>query len=166
MSIIFRIFSGSISRSHERRVSAAKSGSCNNNPSCMTENYLKVARPTFHEGDRIFFPSLLPSVSGPRHVAYALHRWAMCWNTQYNQTENNASRFVRTDQAILDLTFLSPNKDSFKSLRFKFMSIATRTIWKICPLFICSSYAFVLHSSVHFSIQIEILEYMQYRILY
>jgi len=67
MSIIFRIFS--ILRSHDRRVSAAKSGSRNNNPSHMTENYLKVARPTFHEGDRIFFPS----VSGPRHVAYALY---------------------------------------------------------------------------------------------
>lgn len=49
------------------RIYRAESGSRNNNPSYMTENYLKVARSTFHEGGCSFFFSIFPSESEPQH---------------------------------------------------------------------------------------------------
>jgi len=56
----------------------------------MTENYLKVARPTFYEGDRIFSFCVRTSTR-------CLHPTdELYWHTQY-KTENNVNRFIRTN---------------------------------------------------------------------
>jgi len=57
----------------------------------MTENYLKVARPTFYEGNRIFFLLCQDLDTLPTPYTDELY-----WHTQY-KTENNMNRFIRTN---------------------------------------------------------------------
>lgn len=81
------------------RICRAKSGSRNNNPSHMTENYLKVARSTFHEGDRSFF-SIFPFES-QRYLRPIRHVWIL------QSKWSSVRRFVRMNQTIPHLTFYS-----------------------------------------------------------
>lgn len=87
-------------RSHEPAVSA-KSGSRNNNPSHMTENYLKVARPTFREGKRMAFFFLLISFfflsQDLDHVVYVLRRAR--WNTHCNNQTGTMGVLFRSNES-------------------------------------------------------------------
>jgi len=72
-----------ISRSYQ--TVSAKSGSRNNNPSHMTENYLKVARSTFHEGIRIFFHFffLTQDLDHVRPICHVLE-YSLHWDESYS----------------------------------------------------------------------------------